>query len=125
MHLLDFYLDNIQEEQYIEEVSPLLVGLSAASLTVAAFNAYKQYLTKAARTCKNLPPREKGVCMWNFKFQGKKKELQILKGSISKCNKTKDPKQCMLKLKEKAIKISQQVQFIAGRMKELRKQRYE
>jgi len=128
MNILDFYLQDLQdlqEKEPIDEIAPVMIGLSAASMGLAAFNVYKQHLTKAARVCKDLPPREKGICMWNWKLKGKQKEYMTLKGSVGKCNKSVKPEGCRLKITKKVEKVGQQIQFIIGRLKELRGQKYE
>lgn len=122
MDYLDFYLQEIQEEEPIEEVSPLLAAFSAAGLLMSAYNIYKQYFTRAARACKDLPPREKGVCMWNWKLKGKQKEYMALKQGMAKCGQNE---KCKMKIGAKLQKVAQQVQFITGRVKELRGQKYD
>jgi hypothetical protein len=117
MELLEDYLESIQE------IAPLMIAFSAASLSMGAFNIYKQHLTRAARSCKDLPPKEKAICMLRFKLQGKKAQLSSLNGNMPKCNKTKDAELCKQKLLNKARKVGSDIEFLAKRMDELRKQK--
>jgi len=114
MKIVDKYLDNIQQE------SVTLLAFSAASLFITAYNTYKNYLTKAARKCKDLPPREKAICMLNTKIEAKKVEFQTIKTGSSKC---KDEK-CKAKVQKKLLKISNDIKFLSNRFKELRSQKY-
>ena len=117
MELLEDYLESIQE------AIPLMLAFTAASLSMTAFNIYKQYLTRAARSCKDLPPKEKGICMLRYKLQGKKAQLSKLNGSMGKCNRGRKPELCKQKLVNKAQKVASDVEFLVKRMDELRKQK--
>lgn len=117
MNLLEDYLENIQE------AIPLMLAFTAASLSMSAFSIYKQYLTRAARSCKDLPTKEKAICMLRYKVQGKKAQLSKLNGSVPKCNKTKDAELCKQKLLNKARKVGSDIEYLAKRMDELRKQK--
>lgn len=120
MKLIDNYLDTIQE------VLPIMVAFSAASVSMGAFNLYKQHLTKAARTCRDLPAKEKSVCMLNYKLQGKKIQLAKLKDGLGKCSgleKTKVQK-CKENLTKKSKRVDDQIKFLSNRMRQLRRQKY-
>jgi len=117
MELLEDYLESVQE------ALPLMLAFTAASLSMSAFNIYKQYLTRAARSCKDLPPKEKGICMLRYKLQGKKAQLSKLNGSMAQCNKAKKVELCKQKLVNKAQKVGSDIEFLAKRMDELRKQK--
>lgn len=121
MKLVDNYLDSIQEILPV----PVMVAFSAASLSMAAFNLYKQHLTKAARMCRDLPPKEKSVCMLNYKIQGKKLQLAKLKDGLGECAKIKKAAECKENLTKKAKKVDDQIKFLSNRMREVRKQRYQ
>ncbi len=117
MKVVDDYLD------YLEEVAPML-ALSAASMLMTAFNLYKSHLTKAARRCKDLPPREKSICMLNSKVIAKNMQLQMLKSNLPKCGKSRNPDKCKLKFANKMKELAAEIKFLAGRLKELRGQKY-
>lgn len=117
MELIEDYLESVQE------AIPLMLAFTAASLSMSAFSIYKQYLTRAARSCKDLPPKEKGICMLRYKLQGKKAQLSKLHANTPKCNKTKKPELCKQKLVNKAQKVGSDIEFLTKRMDELRKQK--
>lgn len=129
MDKLNFYLKKIQEDN-LQEIEPASMAVItgafyAASILNLAFNTYKKYFTKAARRCKDLPSKEKALCMLNAKIEGKKAELANIKGGISKCSKVKkEPKKCVEKLKKKSQKVLKNIQFLQNRLKELGKQKY-
>lgn len=117
MKVIDDYLE------HLEEVAPML-ALSAASMLMTAFNLYKSHLTKAARSCKDLPPREKAICMINSKIIAKNMQLQMLKSNLPKCGKSRKPDKCKLKLANKMKQLADEIKFLARRLKELRDQKY-
>jgi hypothetical protein len=121
------YMDKLQEET-LQEIDPTLLTISAVSasftITNMAFRAYKDYFNKAARKCKNLPPREKGVCMLKAKLDAKKEQLSKIKAKSSDCSKTNNPTKCRGKLSEKLKKISDEVKFLTQRMQQLSQMQY-
>lgn len=121
------YLDELQEET-LQEIDPTLLAISATSaafgITNMAFRLYKDYFSKAARRCKNLPVREKGVCMLKAKLEGKQKQLAEIKQKSSDCSKTRKPAKCRLKLTEKIKKISEEVTFLTQRLRQLSQMKY-
>lgn len=123
--LIDEYLDHLE---LLDEVIPLAavgMGLSAISILQTAFKLYKDYFTKAARECKDLPEKEKAICMLKANMTAKNAQLQKLKQSMAQCQKTKDPEKCKEKISGRMMKISNQVKFLANRFKELRQQTYQ
>jgi len=101
--------------------------LAAASIFSAfniAFNLYKQYFTKAARQCKDLPGKEKAVCMLRAKAQAKEIQLKALKQAKQKCMKTKEPQKCAQKFDQKMSKVGGESGFLKSRMTQLSQQKY-
>lgn len=129
MNQTDVYLNLIQEEE-LQEIDPATMAVVTgvfygASIANMAFKAYKVYFSKAARRCKDLPGQEKSLCMIQAKIIGKNAELAKLRGGMSKCNKVKKgPEKCLLKLKTKLSKVSQEIKFLQKRIKQLGKQKY-
>jgi hypothetical protein len=121
------YVDKLHEET-LQEIDPTLLTISAISaafsITNMAFRSYKDYFNKAARKCKNLPPREKGVCMVKAKLDSKKEQLSKIKSKSSDCSKTNNPTKCRGKLSEKLKKISDEVKFLTQRMQQLSQMEY-
>jgi hypothetical protein len=121
------YVDKLHEET-LQEIDPTLLTISAISaafsITNMAFRSYKDYFNKAARKCKNLPAREKGVCMLKAKLDAKKQQLAAIKAKSSDCSKTNNPTKCRGKLSEKLKKISDEVKFLTQRMQQLSQMEY-
>jgi hypothetical protein len=104
---------------------PYVIGaVSIFSAFNMAFNLYKQYFTKAARQCKDLPGKEKAVCMLRAKAQGKQAQLNALKQAKTKCLKSKDPQKCAKKFDEKMSKVGGETGFLKSRMQQLAQQKY-
>lgn len=124
---LQSYLDQLQEDQ-LQELEPTTIAISAVSaafgITNMAFRLYKDHFNKAARKCKDLPPREKGVCMLKAKLDSKKEQLSEIKRQSSDCAKTRNPNKCRLKLTEKIKKISDEVKFLTQRLQQLSQMEY-
>ena len=95
MNKLDEHLNHIQE------LEPLSIAFSLISLTTGATRLYKNFFTKAARRCSNLPEKEANLCMLRAKINGLKIKIKSLKMSLSKCSKTKNPSKCLGSLKSK------------------------
>jgi len=119
MDNLDKQLERIQTNEVA-----LMIGISAASLLMTAYKTYKDYLTKAARQCSGLPPKEKAICMVRAKMYSKNVQLQTIKGAMGKCSKDKNPEKCKLKLGTKIKELAKEVRATAERLKELKSQGY-
>jgi hypothetical protein len=121
------YVNQLQGEP-LEEIEPTMLAISATtaafSITNMAFRAYKEYFNKAARKCKDLPPREKGICMLKAKLDSKKEQLAEIKRKSSDCSKTNKPTKCRAKLSEKLKKLTSEVQFIIQRLQQLQQMQY-
>ncbi len=122
MAKLDDYLNQIQTE--IVVTTAVMAGLSAANLIVGGVKLYKQHFTKAARMCSDLQPREKSMCMTRAKMLAKNVQLQSLKGSMSKCAKTKNELKCKEKISGKLQKLAGEIKFLSKRYEGVKKQQY-
>jgi len=126
--LLQQYLDSLYEEETLQEIDPTLITISALSasfgITNMAFRLYKDYFGKAARKCKDLPAREKGVCMVKSKLDAKKQQMGLIKRKSSDCSKTRNPTKCRGKLSEKIKKITDEVKFLTQRLQQLSQMEY-
>jgi len=104
---------------------PYIMG--AASLFSAfnmAFQLYKNYFTKAAKQCKDLPGKEKAICMLRAKALGKEAQLKALKAASAKCMKTKSPAKCKAKFNQKMSKVGGESGFLKSRLQQLSAQKY-
>jgi hypothetical protein len=125
---VDKYLEKLQEED-LQEIEPTMLAIGATSATFGilngAFRLYKDYFNKAARACKDMPPREKSICMVKAKVDAKKSELAEIKKKASQCSKTNNPSKCRQKLGDKVKKISDQIKFLSQRLRQLTQMRYD
>jgi hypothetical protein len=83
----------------------------AALIGYAAMKTYKNFLSKAARSCKGAP--DKAGCMAKFKKQAIMKQASDLQRGASVCAKAKNPEKCkagvarkIASLKAKAAKVA-------------------
>ena len=104
--------------------APILAAASVFSAFNMAFQLYKNYFTKAAKQCKDLPGKEKAVCMLRAKSIGKAAELKALKQASAKCMKTKSPEKCKAKFNQKMSKVGGEAGFLKSRMQQLSQQKY-
>lgn len=104
--------------------TPVLAAVSIFSAFNMAFQLYKNYFTKAARRCKDLPGKEKAICMLRAKAQAKEAQLKALKQASAKCMKTKSPAKCKAKFNQKMSKVGGETGFLKSRMQQLAKQKY-
>jgi len=121
--------ESIQEkEETLQEIDPTLLTISALSaafsITNMSFRLYKDYFNKAARKCKSLPPREKGICMVKAKLDAKKEQLSGIKRKSADCSKTNNPTKCRGKLSEKIKKLTEEVNFLVQRLQQLSQMEY-
>lgn len=90
---------------YMSYGAGLKDGMGAIALvsiaSAVSYKIYKQYLTKAAKACKDKKGLAKEECMTKFKREGLKKQLNILQKGLVDCKNTKDPKLCQEKMKKK------------------------
>jgi len=118
MNILDNYLDDLQE------IAPVLIGISAVNTILMAANVYKKHFTKAALRCKDLPDREKAICMLNAKVYAKKIEASTLKFNLTKCSKNKNPEKCKTKIKTKLHSVLSDIKNLSAREKQLKSHKY-
>lgn len=113
MNKLDDHLNHIQE------VTPIMIAISMASLVMGATRLYKNFFTKAARRCSGLSEKESNVCMLHAKINGLEIKIKSLKSSLSKCSKTKNPSKCLESLKNKIKKDELTLIGLKNRYKQL------
>lgn len=90
-----------------------VAGIAAAALAVTlAAKVYKNYLSKAARACKGKKGPEKQQCMRKAKMNARKEKITSLTKAQGICSKTKNPGQCVAKLKLKIAKEKAKIKKI-------------
>lgn len=79
-------------------------GATLASLLgYISYKFYQNYLSKAAKECKDSP--DKSECMRQYKIKAVNAQIQKLNGSIRQCEKSKNPDKCKLSLQNKINKL--------------------
>jgi len=133
--LVEEYLSQLQEVPVAAAVAtgaatggmsfaPVLAAVSVFSAFNMAFQLYKNYFTKAARQCKDLPGKEKALCMLRAKAAGKKAQLNALKQASNKCMKTKNAEKCKQKFQAKLSKVGGDLGALKSRFQQLSQQKY-
>ena len=95
----------MKKQNYQQEIGPGLMAISATSLLMAAYRMYKDYLSKAARSCDTMEGRDKTLCMTKYKMEGTRAQMEKLRKSLSKCQEAKYPQKCQERLQEKISKL--------------------
>lgn len=90
-------------------------GALATILLMASYKIYKNKYSEAAQACSKFKGDEKDDCMRKFKMQAVQKQLQELRESIHKCDKSKDPDLCREKINEKIIKLRKKLMDMSRR----------
>jgi Tfp pilus assembly protein PilE len=85
-------------------VGSVQVAVVVAAVAVLAYQAYKRFLSKAARSCKGKSGLDKTNCMVKYKKQAQAAKVKTLQSGMSKCAKTKDPAKCKTQLQGKISK---------------------
>lgn len=119
MTKLNEYLNQIQEIEPVT-LSAVAAGAGIANAINFGVRTYKDYLSKNARRCSGLPADEKAICMLKLKALGKVQQAQALKDK-AKCQKSKDPKKCMEKVKKKIDDFKHDAQMFQKRAMQLKK----
>lgn len=79
-------------------------GLAAAALVgMAAYKIYKNYLSQAARSCKNSP--DKSACMNQYKNKAVQAQIAKLSSGMGQCSNSKDPQKCKAAIQNKIAKL--------------------
>jgi len=75
-----------------------------AAVVTASYAIYKRFLSKAAKACKEKGGLEKTNCMVKYKKQAQAARIKELQAGMSRCEKSKDPSTCKLKLQKRINK---------------------
>jgi len=76
----------------IKDKGDVIGGAALAALVIAgSYKIYKNYFSKAAKSCKGKSGEEKTACMTNYRENAYKLQQDVLKKSLDMSNKSKDP----------------------------------
>lgn len=103
---------------------PMLKIYFAAMIAKMAYEFYKSSFSKFARQCKDMPGREKTICMLTAKANAKKAQINKLKSGISKCIKARNPEKCKQALQNKVNQASAVMKLAIQRANQIGKQKY-
>jgi hypothetical protein len=88
-----------------------------AAVVTATTYVYKNYLSAAARSCKDKAGKEKSTCMKKYRIEALRAKLGVLRSSISKCQKADDPVVCKEKINDKIKAIENQINNLSKGIK--------
>lgn len=80
-------------------------GILAAIAIYAGYKIYKRFLSKAAKSCKDLSGAEKTTCINKFKKQALEGQEKELKKGLSACSKSSNPAKCKVIVNNRISKI--------------------
>ena len=109
---LDAYLRLIQEDEVFDEAVPVgALFVVPMALSLAA-KAYKKFIDKAERTCRDYTGSEKTKCLKRFRAQGVKVKMLTLNKAKGMCGKDRSPEACRSKLTNKISKLQSKLKMI-------------
>lgn len=94
----------MKKQNNINEIEPILMVSSTASILFMASKIYNEYLSKMARACKAHVGSAGTICRLNYKRNGSLILIKNLNNGKSKCTKTKNPEKCIAKIQAKITK---------------------
>lgn len=97
----------------------------AAYLIYLSYLLYKDVKKKYSRYCDGKSGKDLQMCLAQQKIQSMKKRAEFLTRSVTKCNKSKDPNECKLKIHNEIyrlkFKIEEQGEDFVERVKDYNK----
>jgi len=80
--------------------------IAAATLASWSYKIYKNFISKAGRKCRDYPGgKSRSKCFATVKLMGLQKQIEALRKGKMACSKSKDPKKCSSKIREKEGRI--------------------
>ena len=108
--LLEEYLQEIQNEENTNEIA-IMTAVTIGMLTVSAFDAFKDFMSKAARQCFALQGSDRSKCMIKMRMEGTKRLIAELEKKKSLCGKTRNAGKCIIKMTEKINKQKEKLKM--------------
>jgi len=94
---------NVAKDKNLNEF--IITGsVVATGIIYTAYRVYKRLLTRKGRACAGAVDRKK--CYIQFKANLIKRQIQMIKSGMSKCDKSKNPDKCKSKLKKQIDKLN-------------------
>lgn len=102
------------ESEYQENISevPIMLAISATSISMMAYRFYKDYMTKAARECGTLQGRDKNLCMLKYRINALETKKSKLEKGLRKCKEAKNPEKCEEKVKKDIKKTEERLKKV-------------
>lgn len=127
MNKLDKYLQQLQEAPAAAAAAPGVLSRAAGvaskygmliytvpMILGLASKAMKALFDKADKTCKGLAAEDYAKCVKKYKLQGIQAAISKLNAGKSKCQKTKNPQQCMQKVAQKIEQLKSKMSAMQG-----------
>jgi len=93
-----------------------LGGLALATVLIyAAYKVYKNYFSKAAKSCAGNP--NKNICMIRYKQNAIKAQISDLQRASGSCNKSKEPAKCKFAIKSKIDILKNKIRQMENQIK--------
>jgi len=115
--LLEEYLKKIQNKENINEVIGVMAALTAGMLAVTALDAFKDFMSKAARQCFALQGTDRSKCMIKMRIEGTRKLVMDLEKRKTLCRKARKPEKCMMQMDKKINKQKEKLKMYADQFK--------
>lgn len=92
-----------------------LTGVTlAALLATLSYSIYKDTFSKSEKACKGKKGLEKNACILKFKIEGKKRQLDKLRKSLTICAKAKNGAKCKAKIGRKIMKVQGELKKVVA-----------
>lgn len=101
---LDEQAEQIVNDRFeaLSEDPLVAAGMALAPFFIALVGqmvkSFKRRMTAGGSTCRKFKGAEYNKCMGKYQLDGEMEKMKVLKQAVSKCNQTKDPAKCHLKI---------------------------
>jgi len=92
--------------------SILAGAIIAAGITTAGIMVYKKYLSAGTRSCKGKEGADRQKCLVQFRINGYKAEISIIRSSEGKCGQSNDPMTCRKRLEDRIKNLQSRIKSL-------------
>ena len=111
--MVDEYLQVLQDDNISEAaISPTTALFIVPTAISLAAKAYKAFIDKAEKTCRDYTGLEKTKCLKRFRAQAVKAKIATLNKAKGMCAKDKNPEKCREKLAGQISKLNAKLKMI-------------